>query len=128
MLDYIASMDALELEAKDIDSYLNTSCSEDANEAVLRGNDVQVYIARTGKMLADIKYWKDVAVQTNTLLCQEMYKNMQPMVRKNLIESMCIRENYLYTWIERLNRAATHHCEWLRTVISKAKAELQNHM
>lgn len=38
-----------------IDSYLNITMSEDVQEAVLRGNDLAVYIARTGKLLADAK-------------------------------------------------------------------------
>lgn len=125
MLDHISTIEQLEFEAKRIDDFLNITCSEDPNEAIVRGNDLVVYIARTGKMLADAKYWQDESIQTNTLLCNEAYKSMPPMVRKRLIESMCQRQNYIVTWVDRLNRAATHQCEWLRTVISKAKAEYQ---
>lgn len=125
MLNHIRTIEQLEAEALQIDSFLNITCSEDPNEAVERGNDVQVYISRTGKMLADAKYWQDIAINENSLLCNEAYKTMPPLVRRRLIESMCKRENYLVTWIDRMNRAATHQSEWLRTVISKAKAEMQ---
>ena len=35
------------------------------------------------------------------------------------------RENLLVNTLERLNRAATHQMDWLRTVISKAKEEMR---
>ena len=43
-------------ELTDIDSFLNITMSENAEEAVLRGNDLAVYVARSGKLLADAKY------------------------------------------------------------------------
>ena len=44
-------------ELTNIDSFLNITMSEDATEAVQRGNDLAVYVARSGKLLADSKYW-----------------------------------------------------------------------
>lgn len=44
-------------ELTNIDSFLNITMSEDAAEAVQRGNDLAVYVARSGKLLADSKYW-----------------------------------------------------------------------
>jgi len=43
-------------ELQVIDAFLNVTMSEDAEEAVLRGNDLAAHIARTGKLLADAKY------------------------------------------------------------------------
>jgi len=124
MLDHISTLEQLEIEAIEIDAYLKTTCSEDGNEATLRGNDVQVYIARTGKMLADAKYWQDEAVKNSILF--ELGKKFQipPSILKQLVEASTKKENYLVNWIERLNRTATHHSDWLRTLISKAKAEM----
>ena len=125
MLDHIKSIDELEKEALSIDKFLNITCSEDANEAVERGNDLQVYIARTGKMLADAKYWQDLAIRQN--MSQNIKDNpgLSPSIRKDYVNSLCQYENFMVTWIDRMNRAATHQSEWLRTVISKAKAEIQ---
>ena len=44
-------------ELQNIDSFLNITMSENAEEAVQRGNDLAVYVARSGKLLADSKYW-----------------------------------------------------------------------
>lgn len=125
MLTDITPLDNLETEAKGIDSYMNVTCSEDPNEAVARGNDLTVYLARTGKMLADAKYHQDIAINENTILVTETYKSMPPSTKNKLIEAMCQRENHLVNWLERLNRACTHQLDWLRTVISKAKEEMR---
>ena len=95
----ITPIDKISNELAAIDSYLNITMSEEVQEAVLRGNDLAVYIARTGKLLADAKV-------------------------NAIIDSLCKDEQYLVDWCERLNRTATHQLEWCRTVISKAKAEM----
>ncbi len=38
--------------------------SEDVAEAVQRGNDLAVYVARSGKLLADSKYWLNEAMKS----------------------------------------------------------------
>jgi hypothetical protein len=125
MLLEIKTIEELELEATEIDKFLNITCSEDINEAASRGNDLAVHIARTGKMLADAKYHQDQAIYSNTLLINETYKSLEPSIKKKLIESMCYKENYVTNWIERPNRAATHQLSFMVTLISKAKEELK---
>ena len=49
----ITPTDKISEELAAIDAFLNITMSEDVQEAVLRGNDLAVYIARTGKLLAD---------------------------------------------------------------------------
>jgi hypothetical protein len=125
MLDHISSLDELETEASQIDSYLQITCGDDPNEAVEVGNTLVVYMARTGKMLADARYHQDEAIKNSTLVEIGMKRNISPTIMKKLIEASTKRENYLVNWIERLNRACTHKIEWLRTLISKAKTEMQ---
>lgn len=42
-----------------------------------------------------------------------------------IIKSLCKEEQYMVDWCERINRSATHQLDWVRSVISKAKAEMQ---
>jgi hypothetical protein len=123
MLTHISTIEQLETEAKTIDEFLNITCSEDPNEVTARGCDLVVYIARTGKMLADAKYWKDKA--TTESILRRLDISLPASVLNKLIDAECIRENYIFTWVERLNRAATHQMDWCRTLISKAKVEMQ---
>lgn len=76
-------------------------------------------------MLAQCTAHKHQAVYTNTLLVNETHKSMPPSIKKQLIESMCVNENYMVKFVERLNRAATHQLSYIITLISKAKEEMK---
>ena len=63
-------------ELTNIDSFLNITMSEDATEAVQRGNDLAVYVARSGKLLADSKYWLNEAMKSEvmqTRICSPLW-------------------------------------------------------
>jgi hypothetical protein len=123
MLDHIASIESLEIEAKEINDYLDSHCSEDPTELTGRGSDILVYLSRTGKMLADAKYWKDKALTDSVIA--KLNLNIAPSILSKFIESTCQRENYLVNWLDRLNRTCVHELDWLRTMISKAKEEMK---
>lgn len=115
-------------EAIEIDSFLQETMSEMAEEAVMRGNDLAVYIARSGKMLADAKYHLNTAKKDEVLdVLRETAKNAKATSKATnaLIDSICKEEQYLVDWCERLNRSATHQLDWCRTLISKAKEEMR---
>lgn len=124
----ISTLDELNEEATQIQSDLDVTQSEDANEAQERGNMLAAYISRTGKMLADAKYHLNAKKKSDimeTLVdVAKRTPNASSTVVNELIKSLCKEEQYLVDWIERLNKTATHQLEWCRTVISKAKAEM----
>ena len=117
-------------ECEEIDKLLSITMSEDANEAVERGNTLITYIARTGKLLADAKYHLNEKMEGETIqLIKELVdKKYSAGVQNALIKSVAKEERYAVDWCERLNATCTHQVEWMRTVISKAKAEMQNKM
>lgn len=115
-------------ELQSIDSLLNMTMSEDAAEAVQRGNDLAVYVARTGKLLADSKFWLNQSMNSEVIQAlKETAKEARVTATavNALINSIYREERYLVDWCERCNRAATHQLSWCVTVISKAKAEMQ---
>lgn len=114
-------------ELKAIDSFLNLTMSEEVQEVVLRGNDLAVYIARTGKLLADAKYYlngKKKSEVFDTLRETATRAGATSKAINAIIDSLCKNEQYLVDWCERLNRTATHQLEWCRTLIAKARAEM----
>lgn len=124
----IASKEQILKEAIEIDSFLQETMSEMVEEAVMRGNDLAVYIARSGKMLADAKYHLNTAKKDEVLdVLRETAKNAKATSKATnaLIDSICKEEQYLVDWCERLNRSATHQLDWCRTLISKAKEEMR---
>ena len=123
----ITPIESIVEELATFDSYLNITMSEDVQEAVLRGNDLAVYIARTGKLLADAKYHLNVKKKSevfDTLRETASRAGATSKAVNAIIDSLCKDEQYLVDWCDRLNRTATHQLEWCRTIISKAKTEM----
>ena len=124
MDDLITSMSQITVELQDIQNFIEETMSEDPNEAVLRGNDLSVYMARTGKLLADAKFHRDKKLRSEIVSqIKEMVK-LPPSVATKFTDTLVERESYLMNWAERSNRSCTHQLEWCRTIISKAKAEM----
>ncbi len=123
-------LEQLKIEAENIQKYLETTMSENGEEAVQRGSDLIVYLARTSKMLADAKdiYYKKIKSD----LMKELIKQFEevPVLSAKainlIVESIAMDEKYMVNWIERLNATITHQIEWCRTVVSKAKQEAYN--
>ena len=121
----ITPIEELEREAEEINEYLSTVPPEEPNLAIERGGELSAYIARTGKMLADAKFYQDQAIAQSIVYNLGKQAGFPASVLKQLVESSCQRENLLVNTIERLNRAATHQLDWLRTVVSMAKEEMR---
>ena len=117
----ITPTDKISEELAAIDAFLNITMSEDVQEAVLRGNDLAVYIARTGKLHLNGKKKSEVF---DTLRETASRAGATSKAINAIIDSLCKDEQYLVDWCDRLNRTATHQLEWCRTIISKAKAEM----
>jgi hypothetical protein len=125
MLDHITSPYQIEQEALQIDSFLNITCSDNPTEAVERGNDLVVYLARTGKLLADSKFHQEKALSESIVKEFGRQAGLAPSILNKLVEASCKHENYLVNWVERLHRTCTHQLDWLRTIVSKNKTEMQ---
>jgi hypothetical protein len=127
MLDNITPFNELVEESKVIDAYLQMTMSEDANEAIIRGNDIAVHLSRTGKMLADAKYHLNIKMQTDIMQMLTNVAKTTPFATARtvnaLTDSLCRDERFLVDWVGRLNASCTHQLDWLRTVVSKAKAD-----
>ena len=114
-------------ECREIDAYMGITPSDNIEEIVERGNDLIVYISRTGKMLADAKYHLNVIRKAEIMDILKIIipEKLSAKVQNALIDSVAREQQYLVDWCERLNRAAVHQLDWCRTVISKSKTEMQ---
>ena len=115
-------------ECREIDAYMGVTPSDNIEEIVERGNDLIVYISRTGKMLADAKYHLNVIRKAEIMDILKIIipEKLSAKVQNALIDSVAREQQYLVDWTERLNRTAVHQLDWCRTLISKAKSEMQN--
>lgn len=128
MNNLITSLEEIQRELIEIQDYTDITPSEDLTEIVNRGNDLIVYLSRTSKLLADAKYHKDDKLNSTFLNEIKKISGLAPSVANKYVDSLCKDENYLINWCERLNRVVTHQIDWCRTMVSKAKSEMQNNI
>ncbi|MDR0288259.1 MAG: hypothetical protein LBI03_11230 [Clostridiales bacterium] len=128
MLNHLTPYNELSKEAGQIQSFCEITVGDNPQEIAERIADLGVYIARTGKMLADAKYHlnqkkKDETVELIVKLISK--DKLSAKVQNALIDSICKDEQYLVDWIERLNRACVHQQEAMRSLLSYEKENLR---
>ena len=128
MLNIITPYDELSKEAEQIQSFCEITIGDNPQEIAERIADLGVYIARSGKMLADAKYHlnqkkKDETVELIVNLISK--DKLSAKVQNALIDSICKDEQYLVDWIDRINRACTHQQDAMRSLLSYEKENLR---
>ena len=115
-------------EAQQIQEFLEITMSDNPQKVIERGNVLQVYMARTGKLLADAKYILNDQKRHETMdIIRDFIidQKLSAKVQNALIDGLCKEEQYLVDWIDRLNAACTHQLDWCRSVNSKNKEEMR---
>ena len=111
----------LQEEAKQISDYLQITCQNNPQEIQQRIADTMVYVARTGEMLATAKQMlrrrKSEEIQ-NTIIAIARENCLSAKVQNALLDSIAEEEALLVDTLDRLNAAATHQLDALRTLLS----------
>lgn len=124
-MQLIATPEQIRSEAQGMQEFLEPdTLPDDINVIEERGHEIAAYIARSGKLLADAKYHQDKKKSESIL--KQLDSSLPALALNELIKAECREENYLVNWMDRINRALTHQLDWLRSCLSKAKAEMQN--
>lgn len=121
----ITSKENIQKELEEIQNFLEITLSENIEEAVYRGNDLAVYMARSGKLLADAKLHRDEKLKSEVISKIKDLVSLPASSANKFIDTLTKDENYLVNWADRINTSCSRQLEWCRTVISKGKAELQ---
>lgn len=126
MTELISKKEDIKFELQALQDFLEIQFQSDNPTAVeIRNNELAVYMARSGKLLADAKYHK------NERLASQIFDQLRKLVQlpattaNKYVEALVKEENYLVDWAERLNRTCTHQLDWGRSIISKAKEEMR---
>lgn len=118
----------LQQEAQQIQSYLDTECSENPEEVLERIRTTMTYISRTSFMLAEAKKslrQKKASEISKTIINIAKEQFLSAKVQNTLIDCIAEEESHLVEWIERLNAAATHQVEGLRSILSFERENLR---
>ena len=118
----------LQEEAKQISDYLQITCQNNPQEIQQRIADTMVYVARTGEMLATAKQMlrrrKSEEIQ-NTIIAIVKENCLSAKVQNALLDSIAEEEAFLVDTLDRLNAAATHQLDALRTLLSYEREGLR---
>lgn len=118
----------LQEEAQQIQDYLDIECSENPEEVLERIRAIMPYISRTAFMLAEAKKAlrrKKATEISNTIINIAKEQCLSAKVQNTLIDSIAEEEAYLVDWLDRLNAAATHQVDALRSILSFERENLR---
>ena len=118
----------LQEEAQQIQDYLDIECSENPEEVLERIRAIMPYISRTAFMLAEAKKAlrrKKASEISNTIINIAKEQCLSAKVQNTLIDSIAEEEAYLVDWLDRLNAAATHQVDALRSILSYEREQLR---
>ena len=118
----------LNAEANEISGYLQTTLQGSPEEIQQRMADTMAYVARTGEMLAQdkrlLRRRKSEEIQ-NTILRIARENCLSAKVQNALLDSIAEDEAFLVDTLDRLNAAATHQLDALRTLLSYEREGLR---
>ena len=112
-------------EAETMQSFLEVTTSENPKELIQRLSDINVYLARSGKLLADAKEFQDESTSAIYNDYEDFITKVPATVSIKFINSKISYVNKLVNWLDRLNRAFVHTGDNIRTQLSFAKEELR---
>lgn len=118
----------LQQETQQIQDYLDITCSENPEEVLERIRAIMPYISRTAFMLAEAKKAlrrKKATEISNTIINIAKEQCLSAKVQNTLIDSIAEEEAYLVDWLDRLNAAATHQVDALRSILSYERENLR---
>ena len=110
-------IDKMKEELEKIQEFLEIDVSENPEELIERIKTLNVYMARSGRMLAEAKQ------KLREKKASEISKTILEIAKQNFLSAK--EENFLVDWAERINKACTHQVDALRSLLSYEKEQLR---
>lgn len=111
-------------EIEEMQSFLETTTSDNPKELIERLTDINVYLARSGKLLADAKAYQDSVAANVYATHMEFISHVPATVAMKFVAAQSVTANQIVTWLDRINRTLVHAGDNIRTQISFAKQDM----
>lgn len=115
-------------ECEVMQAELEAVIPDELNATIERGKTIAVYHARSGYMLAQAKQLVRIK-KTNeigqTIIRIAKENCLSARAQNALIDSIASDEMLLVDWLDRINSMCVHQLDFIRSIISKEKAEMQ---
>lgn len=119
-------IDKMVAEISEMQDFLEITASDNPTELLSRLTDLNVYLARSGKLLADAKAIQDILTANIFDSKGEYISRLSTTLASKFITSQTATINQIVTWLDRINRTCVHQSDNIRTQISFAKMEKAN--
>lgn len=112
--------------AEKMQTFLELKRGTEPNDLIDRAENLSMLIAKSGHCLADAKYNLDQRKNDSITIAlkEAMAGDWSISIIHKKIDALCKEENFLVTWFDRINSAAVHQLDGIRTIISYRKAEM----
>lgn len=122
------TFDEIKSECLDMQAELEAMIPDELNEAIERGKAIAVYHARSGYMLAHAKQLvrlKKTSEIGDTIVRIAKENCLSAKAQNALVDSIASEEMLLVDWLDRINSMCVHQLDFIRSIISKEKTEMQ---
>ena len=118
----------IERELRDMQNFLEITINgTDGEELFNRIADLQVYMARSGELVAVTEEMlsakKSYGLMTE-VLDKIREQKLSASVQNAMLSGICIEEAKLAKWADRINRTCVHQLDGTRSLLSYLKTEL----
>jgi len=120
------SKEELQKIAENMQAYLETPTGPEPQHLIDRAELLALLIAKSGQCLAEAKFIQDQIINAGLMnaIGEGLESKLSPSLINQFVKSNAKDVNLLVNWFDRINSAATHQLDGIRTIISYKKAEL----
>lgn len=120
------SIEELQVKAEKMQAFLERKSGSEPNDLIDRADTLSILIAQSGQCLADARYIQDSVVNGAIMeALQRAYEErLSPSTINKFVTTAAKEQNYLVSWLDRINSAAVHQLDAIRTIISYRKNEM----
>lgn len=102
-------------EIEEMQSFLEITASDNPKELIDRLTDINVYLARSGKLLADAKAYQDQVTANVYASHMEFISRVPATVAMKFVAAQSVTANQIVTWLDRINRTLVHAGDNIRS-------------
>lgn len=123
----ILTIDELRETAGKMQTFLEAKPEDQDEGLITRLELLGVMVAKSGKCLADAKWHLDQRKNDSITqaLKEAMAGDWSISIINKKVDALCKEENYLVNLFDRINSAAVHQLDGLRTAISYRKEQMR---
>lgn len=112
-------------ECEEMQKFLEEPVSEEPDDLAGRLSLLNVYMARSGNLLAIAKNIQETDRRDAFEKKGSVIADLSPSIASKFIECQTSEANHLVNWLDRINRSCVHQSDNLRTIFSFVKENLK---